>query len=206
MTIVIIDYGLSNLNSVYNTLLKIYKNVKISNDPNIIINATFLILPGVGTYEQGMKNINKLNLYHIIRTAVLEKNIPILGICLGMQLFSTYGYENKKTKGLDLIEGEVLKITHNDNLKLPHIGWNNIKHDKSDIFNKIPQNTDFYFIHSYSFIPTDTNVISATTNYHKEIVSLCVKDNIYGLQFHPEKSQLAGFILLKNIISKHIKI
>ena len=206
MSIIIINIGLSNVNSVFNAINKIHKNVLISNKKEDIINAKLLILPGVGTYEEGMLNINNLNLYDVIINTVEKKKIPIIGICLGMQLLSTYGYEYKKTRGLNLISGEVLKMNYNKKKKLPHIGWNSIKHNYTDIFKHIPQDTDFYFIHSFSFIPDDKNVIYANSYYTNEIVSVIVKNNIYGIQFHPEKSQLAGSILLKNIINKYIEI
>ena len=206
MSIVIIDYGLSNITSVYNTLTKIYKNIIISSNKDIILTAKLLILPGVGTYSDAMNNLKKYDLVDIIINIVKNKEIPIIGICLGMQLLSTIGYEGGITEGLNLIEGTVIKIELDKSYRLPHVGWNEIIHNDSDIFKNIPNHTDFYFVHSYMFIPKDNKNILAYVEYGTQIVAIINKDHIYGFQFHPEKSQKAGLILLKNIISKYIKI
>jgi glutamine amidotransferase len=206
MAIIIIDYGLSNLNSVLFAFKNIYNNTIISSDKHDILSAKLLVLPGIGTYKDGMENINKLNLFVVIKQAVLENNIPIIGICLGMHLLSTYGYEGGKIKGLNLIEGEVIKLNpEKADQRIPHVGWNEVMHDNVSVFKNIPTNTDFYFVHSYIFNPRYSEDILAKTNYCGEIVSGVQKNNIYGFQFHPEKSQLAGKILLKNIVSKYIK-
>tara|TARA_A100001011_G_C14302643_1_gene841572 strand:- start:1509 stop:2126 length:618 start_codon:yes stop_codon:yes gene_type:complete len=205
MSIVIIDYGLSNLNSVLNTIKNIHNNVIITKDKTELLSANILILPGVGTYADGIKNIIEYDLFNTIRLCVLEKKIPIIGICLGMQLLATCGYEGGKTAGLNLIEGEVTKIISSDKkYRIPHIGWNEIIHKNQSLFNNIPNNTDFYFVHSYEFIVKYKSDILATTNYSSEIISAIHRDNIYGFQFHPEKSQIAGKNLLRNIIQKYI--
>lgn len=205
MSIVIINYELSNLNSVLYAIKKIYDNVLITQDTDIILKAKLLILPGIGTYKEGVKKLKQLQLFKPIREAVLIKKIPIIGICLGMQLLSTYGEEGGLTKGLNIIEGIVSKIPDTP-MRVPHIGWNSITHNNRDIFNNISNKTDFYFIHSYYFRPMDKKYIQASTYYNTELVAVIVKNNIYGLQFHPEKSQLAGQILLQNIIKKYINI
>lgn len=206
MSIVIIDFGLSNISSVYNTIIKIHKDIIVSSDKNVISKAKLLILPGIGTYKDAMTNLVRLDLVDTIIDCVKQKNIPIIGICLGMQLFSTYGDECGRTKGLNLIEGEVKKIVlENKEYRIPHVGWNEITHNNSSIFTGIPNNTDYYFVHSYSFVPKNENEVLAHTEYGTKIAAAIGKDNIYGFQFHPEKSQKAGLILLKNIITKYMR-
>jgi len=205
MCIVIIDYGLSNLNSVLNTIKNINNNVIITKDKNKLLRAKILILPGIGTFSDGMKNIIERDLFDTIRLCVIEKKIPIIGICLGMQLLATHGYEGGKTKGLNLIEGEITKIISSDiKYKIPHVGWNEIIHKNEPLFNGIPNNSNFYFLHSYEFNVKYKSDILTTTKYISEFTSSIQRDNIYGFQFHPEKSQNAGNILLKNVIKKYI--
>jgi glutamine amidotransferase len=208
MSIVIIDYGLSNISSVFNAFKSIYYDVLVSSNHNDLLKAKILVLPGVGTYADGMKNLHDRDLIIIIRKLVLENNIPIIGICLGMQLLSTQGIEGGLTEGLNLIEGNVIKLNVlKEKLRLPHVGWNEIYFENNnDILENIPNNCDVYFIHSYIFDVKNNNHILTKTNYGREFVSSINKNNIYGFQFHPEKSQLAGKILINNIISKYLKI
>jgi glutamine amidotransferase len=204
MTIVIIDYGLSNLNSVYNTFKTISPNIIISSDKDALYSATILVLPGVGTFKDGMKSLDDKGLSNVIKKCVLDKRIPIIGICLGMQMLATTGYEGGKTEGLNLIEGEVKKIIPQRDERTPHIGWNEIKHNDCSMFRGIPNNSDFYFIHSYVFDVSNVDHVRATTGYCNDFASVVCKDDVHGIQFHPEKSQKAGLILLQNICSKYI--
>ena len=200
--IVIIDYKINNLVSIYNSIKNQYDNTIISSNIDDIEKAKKLILPGVGTYYEGMKKLKDLNLIEIIRKKVLEDKVPILGICLGMHLLSSKGYEVCETEGLNLIEGVVDHLPESKNLTLPHIGWNEINiRRENNIFDEIKNNSDLYFVHSYNFIPTNIENILAETNYTKMFVSMINKDNIYGVQFHPEKSGKVGKQILKNFIN-----
>ena len=154
-------------------------------------------MPGVGSYLNLVNDLKKkFNLEEI--KSLIEKNNPFfLGICVGMQILSSLGYEPEEVEGLNLIEGKVEKI--NTNLELPHVGWNSVYFDKAnELLKNIPSGTDFYFTHSYEFILNDKKNLIGETYYDKKIVSIVNKKNIYGVQFHPEKSQNAGLKLLKN--------
>ncbi len=204
MIIKILDIGISNIQSVINAFTKIEKKVAICKNSHDFSNADAYVLPGVGSFDVAMNNILSRNLQDAIHSEIIIKKKVLLGICLGMQLFFTTGYENnKKTKGLNLISGDVKKLdlpdTNVHEFKLPHVGWNdvNIKNSKG-IYTDIDQHTDFYFIHSYYVMPKDKKIISSTTNNGVEFTSAIEFENIYGVQFHPEKSQKAGLKLLKN--------
>ena len=197
--IVIVDYKMGNIGSILNMLKKIGETAVISSDIKDINNADKLILPGVGSFDTGINNINNLGLLDILNKKVLEEKTPILGICLGMQLFANKSEEGVK-RGLGWIDGNVVKFKFKDNnLKIPHIGWNEIKIKKDDVlFKNIPEEPRFYFVHSYYFSCNDNNNILTTTNYGYDFVSIVRKDNITGVQFHPEKSHKYGMNLLKN--------
>jgi len=201
-SIVIIDYKMGNLRSVQKAFKKVGADVVISNDQQTIRNASKLILPGVGAFKDGMKHLKELNLLEILHQKVIQEKTPILGICLGMQLLSNKSYENGETSGLGWIDAEVVKFNFiNQQLKIPHVGWNELYLDKDSIlFNGINTNEDFYFVHSYYFKPNE-DVTIATTEYGFEYTSVVAKDNIYGVQFHPEKSQSIGLKLIENFIN-----
>lgn len=194
--VAIIDYGMGNVASVQKALN--FLNIKsvITNDHSIIKDSSIILLPGVGSFAQGMENLNLLNLVDLLTEEVVNKKKPFLGICLGMQLIMESGNEPYECKGLGWVEGEVKKIELSK-LKIPHMGWNNIKVVNNKYYNKI-ENTDFYFIHSYHVKTLNDNDIAATVNYGFEIVASIQKNNIFATQFHPEKSQFAGLSLLKN--------
>jgi len=199
--IVIIDYKLNNLISIYNSVKNLEKNTIISSNKEDILNASKLILPGVGTYYEGMKNLKKLDLVDVILKRVEEDKIPILGICLGMQLLSSNGVEVQESEGLNLIKGCVKLLPSDDNSILPHVGWNEIVFKKdNNIFNGILNKKDFYFVHSYHFLPDSQDNILASSKHGKEFVSIINKDNIYGFQFHPEKSGKIGLKILENFL------
>ena len=202
--IVIIDYGLGNVLSVYNALVFLGYNTIISSSKKEINNSSALILPGVGAFGEAMKNIEKKNLKFL-----LEKNVksgkPIMGICLGMQIMANGSEESKTHNGLGLIPGYVKKFSIKKNIRIPHVGWNSLKNikRKSVLFsNTYIKNLNFYFDHSYHFTCNDKYVLSYS-NYGKKIISIVNKDNIYGIQFHPEKSQNSGLRLFRSFFNYH---
>ena len=204
MNIVIIDYGMGNINSVKKSLNKLGYNAIITDNHEVIKKSDFIVLPGVGSFRQGMKNLRDSKLIELLSEEVLNKKKPFLGICLGMQLLATYGTEPEKTEGLGFIDGEVIKIDSNKELRVPHIGWNsvNVKNYKTELYKEF-NNQDYYFIHSYHFNVFNLDEIILSVNYGKEIIAGIQKENIYAFQFHPEKSQKAGLSLLKKIIEQH---
>jgi glutamine amidotransferase len=210
MYVSIIDYGTGNLNSVSKaieaaaTKINTKINIKISNNPKDILDSDKIILPGQGSYRQcalGVKNIS--GLWDAINEFVLIKKKPIFGICVGMQLFSDQGFEEEVTKGFGWIEGSVKKIKlNNKDSKLPHIGWNEVNIlKKNGLFSGIKDLSHFYFVHSYSFEAENINDVICTTDYEKPIVAAILKENIFGTQFHPEKSQENGIKLLSNFLN-----
>ena len=210
MNVKIINYGTGNLNSVSKALevaaTEINKkiNIKISNKPKDILNSDRIILPGQGSFRQcalAVKNIP--GLWDSLNEFVLVKKKPIFGICVGMQLFSEKGYEEQVTEGFGWIKGSVKKIkTTNKDLKLPHMGWNEVNViKKNDLFVDINNLSHFYFVHSFAFEAENINDVICTTDYEKSVVAALLKDNIFGTQFHPEKSQENGIKLLSNFLN-----
>lgn len=196
----IIDYGMGNLQSVRNALERLGCEVGVSSDPQSIGNADALVLPGVGAFGEAMGNLQQRNLVAPLRRAVLEEGKPLLGICLGMQLLADSSEERGEFRGLSLIPGVVRKIPVSGGLRLPHIGWNGVSLRKPDpLFGGIPDGGAFYFVHSYRFECEDTYV-AGLTDYGTEITAAVQKDRIFGVQFHPERSQRKGLRLLKNFI------
>jgi imidazole glycerol-phosphate synthase subunit HisH len=204
MTIAIVKYGMGNVASVQKALKKLDYNSIITDDHNAIKEADFIILPGVGSFKKGMENLRKYNLIKLLTQEVIEKRKPFLGICLGMQLLATYGTEPEKVDGLGWVDGEVVKVESLKGLRVPHLGWNSIKikNDKTGFYTNF-NNQDFYFIHSYHFNVLNQDEITYTVNYDYEIVAAIQKDNIYAMQFHPEKSQKAGMSLLKKVLEQY---
>tara|TARA_B100001175_G_C19503990_1_gene639804 strand:- start:876 stop:1493 length:618 start_codon:yes stop_codon:yes gene_type:complete len=199
--ILVIDYNTGNVDSVVKALKLFEDDVIFSFEKKDLNLAKKIVLPGQGSYDQAIDELKKKDLYEkIINKSNLE-NIPIMGICLGMQILSSYGYENdKETKGLNIIPGNVKKMDENP-YPLPHVGWNEVKINKNDqIFEGIDNNQDFYFIHSYKFIPEDENCILSTSKYNSEFVSMIKKEKNYGIQFHPEKSLKKGLKILENFL------
>lgn len=209
MKIAIIDYESGNLKSVSKAVELASNNilnksdVKIINSANELKNFDKIVLPGQGSFKQCYQSLLSIDgIVDELNSAVLEKQKPILGICVGMQLFSSFGEEDGGSKGFDWIKGKVNKINLTDkNLKLPHMGWNNISiNQKSKLFSGIENESHFYFVHSFAFDVENDQFISATTNYSTEIISAVEKDNIFGTQFHPEKSQANGIKILENFV------
>lgn len=195
--VVIIDYKLGNVASVKKAFEKIGAKTIISSSKKDIAQASHIVLPGVGAFGDGMKNLIALNLVGLLTERVLKKGVPFLGICLGMQLLAEKGYEFGEHKGLGWIKGEVKKLTAP---RLPHVGWNNIKVIKTNIFHDIPDD-NFYFVHSYVLKPTDKSIVSSTCNYGEIFPSSIQEDNIFATQFHPEKSQRAGLKVIENFLN-----
>ena len=200
--IVIIDSDIGNVGSLKRAVDHFGYNAVISKNFKEISKASHLILPGVGSFDEGMKKIKENQISEILNEMVKINQIPLLGICLGMQLLASAGFENnKKTQGLNLIPGTVKKIEITGNFKLPHIGWNEVFFKKNNIiFNNIPNNSDFYFIHSYKFMCEDKLNEIAISNFCENFTSAVIKNNIYGVQFHPEKSLKLGIELIKNFL------
>jgi len=197
--VVIIDYGMGNVSSVQKALSFLKIESIITSNHDIIKKAEFIILPGVGSFLQGMKNLNENGLVELLTDEVIVKKKKFLGICLCMQLIMDQGEEPFQCHGLGWIKGTVTKIQQKD-LCVPHMGWNNIDVLNDKYFTKGLKN-DFYFVHSYHVIPEVSDVIAATVNYGSDIVASIQKDNIFATQFHPEKSQDVGLELLNKILS-----
>ena len=209
MSIAVIDYGSGNLKSAAKALETAAKNINknskifVTSDPKIIKQSDKIVLPGQGSFGDcysGIKKISGLN--ETLNEFVLEKKKPILGICVGMQLFAKTGYESQKTEGFGWIDAEVRKINNmNKKIKLPHMGWNEIELKKDCfLFSNIKNKSHMYFIHSYEFTTKQEDCVIATTNYGNSIIVSVAKDNIVGTQFHPEKSQRDGLIILENFL------
>ena len=197
--ITIVDYGMGNLRSVHKALEKVGVKAIITSNPEEVVGASKVVLPGVGAFGECMTNLKKRNLIDAIYE-FMESGKPFLGICLGLQLLFTESEEGG-VRGLNIVEGGVKRFDLSDNrLKVPHMGWNQIKvkEENKDILNGIPDGSYFYFVHSYYVKPDGESMVVATTDYGLEFASLIHRDNIYGVQFHPEKSQELGLKLLKN--------
>ena len=200
--ITIIDYKTGNLGSIQNILKKIGEDSVITSDKDEIDQATKLILPGVGTFDTGMKNLSALDLIDVLNKKVLVEKTPVLGICLGMQLLSSGGEEGLLS-GLGWIDALTFRFQFKDTMeyKIPHMGWNFIKPMKnSRLFDNMYPDARFYFVHSYFFRANDKDDILASTAYEIEFTSAVEKGNILGVQFHPEKSHKFGMKLLKNFV------
>lgn len=204
MKITVIDYGSGNVQSVVNALNTISSDqIIVSNQINDIKQADKLILPGVGSFQDCMLGLaSQKGLIDEIKEQVLIKEKPFLGICVGMQVLAKIGHENGEFEGLNLISGQVKQIPHNLGLKVPHMGWNNIKINNLDhkIVKNIKNDEHFYFANSFYFEADDKNNVIATTQYGVNLDVIIAKNNILGIQFHPEKSASAGLELLKNFL------
>ena len=200
--VVIVDYGMCNLDSVKRAVEECGGTPLVSRDAADLEKATHIILPGVGAFAQAMRNIRARSLDQALRTQALERRIPFLGICLGMQLMATKGYEGGETLGLDLIEGEVRRLVPDPaGTRIPHVGWNEVLLSReTPLFRDIASGRDFYFVHSYHFCCKDGFAIGRTP-YSGGFVSIVGRDVMFGVQFHPEKSQQMGFQVLRNFLA-----
>jgi glutamine amidotransferase len=199
--ICILDYGSGNIASVYNAIKSLNFLVVISNKKKDISESSHIILPGVGSFNLAMKKINKRLPVDFIKNQVINKSKPFLGICVGMQVLAEYGYENEKTEGLNWVPGHV-DLIKTQKLNLPHVGWNNLlKKNNSKILHNYKKEDDVYFLHSYIFKPKNLKNVIAICNYGEKFPAIIQNKNIFGFQFHPEKSQNVGMNLLNNFIN-----
>ena len=207
MNVTIVDYNSGNISSVINSFKEVANgkvNIEVTSDLKKIKSSDKIVLPGQGSFKSCVYALNKINgLKDTLNEFAINNKKPLLGICVGLQMFADIGYEETETNGLGWISGKVSKIDNQDGkYKLPHIGWNQINIVKeSKIFKDIENNSHMYFVHSYEFIPEDKNMISATTDYSSNIVCSVEKENIFGTQFHPEKSDKMGLKIINNFIS-----
>ena len=206
MKITIVDYNSGNISSVINSFKEVAQdkvNIEVTSDLNKIKLSDKVVLPGQGSFKSCVDALNKIKgLTDTLNEFAITNKKPLLGICVGLQMFADIGYEETETKGLGWISGKVSKIDNqNGKYKLPHIGWNQIKIiKKSKIYKDIINNSHMYFVHSYEFIPNDKDLISATTEYSSNIVCSIEKENIFGTQFHPEKSDKIGLKIIRNYL------
>ena len=206
MNVTIVDYNSGNISSVINSFQEVAKDkvkIEVTSDLKKIKSSDKIVLPGQGSFKSCVDALNSIDgLVDTLNDFVIREKKPLFGICVGLQMFADIGYEEKETKGLGWISGKVLKIDNqNGKFKLPHIGWNQINIIKdTKIFKGIENNSHMYFVHSYEFIPEDKSVISATTEYSSNIVCSVEKENIFGTQFHPEKSDKIGLKIIDNFI------
>jgi len=199
-TIAIVDYEMGNVQSVQNALEHLGCEVRVSGDPVALSSADAIVLPGVGAFGEAMHNLVERKLVEPIRDAALSQGKPLLGICLGMQLLAESSTEGGYHTGLGLIPGHVRKIPVAEEYRLPHIGWNEISIRKhAPLFHNLPDKSAFYFVHSYRF-ECNHSYISGSTDYSTEIAASVQLGNIFGVQFHPERSQRKGLKLLRNFI------
>ena len=202
MNALVIDYGMGNLDSVRRAFEECGGSVLVSRNPQDIKATTHIVLPGVGSFAESMRSLREMGWVSAIRHEVLNERIPILGICLGMHLLANKGFEGGETQGLSLIPGNVRKLAPDEpSTRIPHVGWNEVYQSKaSPILERIADGTDFYFVHSYHFVPANREHVAATTPYCGAFVSAVMKENICGVQFHPEKSQTSGFQVIRNFL------
>ena len=207
MNVTIVDYKSGNISSVINSFKEVAQSkvkIEVTSDLNKIKSGDKVVLPGQGSFISCTDALNSIDgLVETLNDFAIKNKKPLLGICVGLQMFADIGYEETETKGLGWIPGKVTKIDNqNGKYKLPHIGWNEINIMKdSKIFEDVKDKSHMYFVHSYEFVPEDKSVISATTDYSTNVVCAAEKQNIFGTQFHPEKSDKIGLKIINNFIS-----
>ena len=212
MNVTIVDYQSGNISSVINSFTEVAKgkvNLEVTSNINKIKSCDKIVLPGQGSFKSCVESLNRISgLVDTLKDFAITNKKPLLGICVGLQMFADIGYEEAETRGLGWISGKVSKIDNqNGKFKLPHIGWNEIEIQKeSKIFKDIKNKSHMYFVHSYEFIPEDKSVISATTDYSSKIVCSVERDNLFGTQFHPEKSDKIGLKVIDNFFEIIMKI
>ncbi|SNZ08519.1 glutamine amidotransferase [Persephonella hydrogeniphila] len=199
--ITVVDYGMGNLRSVAKALEKVGLQVKVSSNPEDIKNAKAIVVPGVGAFGDAMHNLERLGLLKPVLDSIKEGK-PYLGICLGLQILFEYGYEFGEHKGLGVLKGKVIRFENKEGYKVPHMGWNQawIKQEEG-LFSGVKNGEYFYFVHSFYAVPSDSSDIASITDYSVDFCSAVQKENIWAVQFHPEKSQKAGLKILENFKS-----
>ncbi|MEH2199672.1 imidazole glycerol phosphate synthase subunit HisH [Nostoc sp.] len=204
--VAIIDYGMGNLRSVANAFTSLNYPAFITKNPEDLSQASHIVLPGVGAFGDGIKNLQSAGWVNILEKEVIENGKPFLGICLGMQLLATAGTEHGFHKGLNWVSGTVKRLESNEScIRVPHIGWNDVHFLNNDyLYTGLGDFQVFYFVHSYVFYPEDISIVCGVTSHGLEFISSIHKGNIYATQFHPEKSQKAGLAVLKNFIKSTI--
>jgi glutamine amidotransferase len=202
-TVALVDYGIGNIDSVRRALQECGAEVMLAGKREEFERCSSIVLPGVGAFGDGMKHLRERGLVDILNEQVLEKKIPFLGVCLGMQLLAKKGYENETSDGLGWIDADCVRLKPKSaDDRIPHIGWNEALHDgKAPLFKDLPSGKDFYFVHSYALECRAPSEVLATTPYAGGFPSAVGRDNIWGVQFHPEKSQKPGFQLLRNFLA-----
>ena len=197
--IAIIDYGMGNLRSVQKGFERMGREAVVTRDPKTILDASKVVLPGVGAFPDCMRNLEEYGLIDAVQKSIASGK-PFLGICLGLQLLFTESEEFGISKGLDVIKGRVVRFKMQDPaFKIPHMGWNSVAiRRRPPALADVPEGSHFYFVHSFHVVPEDKGVIATTTDYGMEFVSSVWKDNIFATQFHPEKSQALGLSILKH--------
>lgn len=204
MRVAIINYNMGNLGSVRRSFEEVGAEVIIANHPSALYEADKIVLPGVGAFPEGMSQLNQGGWTDVIKDVVLYHNKPLLGICLGMQMLASSSFEGVETTGLNLIPGVVRRLDElGCDQRVPHMGWNEVqyRHGGHVLFQHMPNGSDFYFVHSYAFSIENVEDLLATTNYGCELAAVVAKGNVFGCQFHPEKSSKAGRQLLKNFLT-----
>ena len=207
MNVTIVDYNSGNISSVINSFKEVSKdkvNIEVTSNLNKVKSSDKVVLPGQGSFKSCVDALNNIKgLVETLNEFVINNKKPLLGICVGLQMFADISYEETETKGLGWISGKVSKIDNiNGKYKLPHIGWNQINIIKdSKIYKDVENKSHMYFVHSYEFVPEDKKVITATTDYSSNIVCSVEKENIFGTQFHPEKSDKTGLKIIENFIN-----
>ena len=206
MNVTIVDYQSGNISSVINSFTEVAKGkvkLEVTSDIKKIKSSDKIVLPGQGSFKSCVDSLKNINgLVETLKEFAIANKKPLLGICVGLQMFADVGFEEAETKGLGWIPGKVSKIDNqNGKFKLPHIGWNEIEIKKeSKIFKNIKNKSHMYFVHSYEFVPEDKSVILATTDYSSKIVCTVERENLFGTQFHPEKSDKTGLNMIKNFL------
>jgi glutamine amidotransferase len=197
--IAIIDYGMGNLLSVRNALVAAGAEVTVAQRGEGLSDAHAIVLPGVGAFGKGMEGLHRSGFVEALEVEVREKGKPMLGICLGLQLLATRGTELGEHKGLGWVRGHVVRFELDASLRVPHVGWNDV-HGGGALFAGLPEGASFYFVHSYHLVPEDESVIAGRTDYGGTFVSAIASANVYGVQFHPEKSHKHGLELLRRFV------